>query len=299
LANALFVDKSIKLEPDYKALVKAAYDADESKVDYKKNHLSAINTINGWVSDQTRGLIKQTVSEADVSPDTRSVLVNTAYLKADWQSTFAPEATRNETFHAPSGEIMTPMMRDKKSLSYYKGNNFKAVDLPYKNNTMSMVVIRPNSVTGADKTLQQLTPRTVNAVFKSLDKAEKKRVDISLPKADLSTKYKLAGDLEALGMKEPFSDYANFSGITQTERIKITDVIHKTVLKVDEKGTEAAAVTAIIQDVIVSGVRYRGEITRFNVDHPYIIILRHKETNAALFMGLINTPCPDGCEREP
>lgn len=296
LANALFVDKSIKLEPAYKTLVQSAYDADETKVDYKKNHLSAINTINSWVSDQTRGLINSVVTKETLPKTTRSVLVNTAYLKADWKSTFAPEATRNETFHTPSGEIMTPMMRSTKSLPYYKGNNFTAVDLPYRDNTMSMVVIRPKSVTGADKTLQQLTPKTVGALFKSLDNAETKQVDISLPKADLSTKYKLVGDLEALGMEEPFSDYANFSGITQTEPIKISDVIHKTVLKVDEKGTEAAAVTAILQAVIVSGVRYIGEIIRFNVDSSYIIILRHKETNAVLFMGLINTPCPDGCE---
>ena len=299
LANALFVDKSIKLEPDYKTLVQSAYDADETKVDYKKNRLSAIDTINSWVSDQTRGLINSVVSKETLPKTTRSTLVNTAYLKADWQSTFAPEATRTKTFHTPSGEILTPMMRSRKSLSYYKGNNFTAVDLPYKNNTMSMVVIRPKSVTGADKTLQQLTPKTVKTLFKSLDNAETKQVDISLPKADLAVEYILNNSLRGLGMTTPFSDSANFSGITTTAPLKVGFVIHKTVLKVDEKGTEAAAVTAIVEMLTTGLRRPPPKIIRFNVDRPYIIILRHKETNAVLFMGLINTPCPDGCESEP
>jgi len=294
LANNLFIDKSLTLEPSYKDRVQTSYGAIESKVDYRNQAGRAVKTINRWVSKQTRGLIKETISEAAASKDTRAVLVNTAYLKADWLSPFKKAITHEQIFYGPDGEIRTPMMKDLRDLVHLDGNSFQAVNIPYKDNTMSMVVILPDSKDGAETLLNSLSPRSVTDILKTLDTSQTRPVDISFPKVNLDAEYTLNALLHTLGIKTAFTRHADFKGITKSTSLKIDSVFHKTVLKVDETGTEAAAVTGI--KVEIASVQMPVTPITFDVNHPYIILLRHTDTQAVLFMGLINTPCPKACE---
>ena len=314
MANTIFVDQRLEIEDAYKRLVKENYGADEQKADMYNQPAKAVDIINLWVSEQTRGLIPQTLklSDMNVQPNGKSyvasVMVNTAYLKADWKTKFSKSRTRVEAFQTPKGPVQIPMMRQVSGFSYYDGSGFSAVDLPYQNDTMVMTVLLPDAQKGAVRLAQGLNAKKLNKVFDRLEETEKsyQRVDLKLPKADLANDYELTPMLETMEMRTPFSIRADFNGRFNVEKLraldpryegtKISKVIHKTVLKLDEETTEAAAVTAIVDDIIVvSGVR-RPPPQAFHVDHDFVVVLRHRDSKAVLFAGVVNNPCPeDGC----
>ncbi len=293
-ANTIFVEKTAGLTPAYKALISDNYEAGPQSVDFMFAPGEAIKTINKWVSDQTRGLIKKTVDEKSVHSGTRSVMVNTAYLKADWLSPFKASKTEDGDFFAPEEIKTVPLMFQRHRYKLMSARGFRAIELPYQNSTMSAVVFLPKSKTGLDDFERKLTSTKLSKWIEDLNEEKIIDVDLTLPKVDL--KYQSSGFdelLKALGMTTAFSDFAQFPGrLTDTQRTKLDKVIHKTVLKVDEDGTEAAAVTAITE-ITVSGTRYLKDAEVFRVDHPFFLVLKNNETDAVLFMGRIVDPMPD------
>jgi len=299
-ANALFVEKTTILEPDYVAITNAFYNAADTRVDFKRAPKAAIDTINKWVKDKTRGLIPKTLKFTKDTKDTRNVMVNTAYLKANWGRPFSDRRTEIGEFTTPSEVIKTPLMHQTRKLPYVKNRGYASVLLPYQSNTMSMIAILPDKTNGLPKLEAKLTPKFIDTLIEDFkqdyETAKPYKVDLTLPKIDLSDDYKLRPTLIAMGMPQAFSDSADFSGrilaAKQPDKYstKLGQVIHKTVLKVDEKGTEAAAVTAIEEVIVVGAPRHKPKIVEFKADHPFIILIRHNETGTILFMGRINNP---------
>lgn len=296
-ANTIFVEKTAGLTPAYKALISDNYEAGPQSVDFQFAPGEAIEAINKWVSDQTRGLIKETVNDISVRSDTRSVMVNTAYLKADWLSPFKASKTEEGEFFALEETKKIPLMFQRHRYKLMDERGFRAIELPYQNSTMSAIVFLPDSKTGLDDFERKLTSTKLLKWIEALHEEKIIDVDLTLPKVDLQ--YQSSGFaefLKALGMTTAFSDFAQFPGrLTNTPRTKLDKVIHKTVLKVDEDGTEAAAVTAITE-ITVSGTRLIKDPEVFRVDHPFFLVLKNNKTDAVLFMGRIVDPMPEPVE---
>lgn len=293
VANTIFFDKVAILAPEYISLIKDSYRADPQKVDYQKNLEKAVVTINKWVEEQTRGLIPETLTLDNVSKDTRSVMVNTAYLKADWLEKFDAVNTMDGSFFGPNGDIIVPLMNMTQELKLVDGRDFKALELPYQNKTMSAIVFLPDTKTGLEDFEEKLSGENLSKWFRKFETEKLRNVKVTLPKVDLDfTANKITDHIIALGMSLAFSNYADFGGRVSNDVTKLDEVIHKTVLKIDEEGTEAAAVTAI-SEVIVTGRRYQDDPEVFRVDHPFFLVIKNNKTNAVLFMGRIVDPMPE------
>lgn len=299
-ANALFIEKTTVLEPDYVAITNTYYNAADTRVNFKSAPKTAINSINDWVKEKTRGLIPKTLTFTKDTYKTRNIMVNTAYLKANWSRPFSEGLTEIGEFTTPSEAIKTPLMHLTSKLPYVKNKGYASVILPYQGGAMSMMVILPDRPDGLPKLEAKLTPEFIDILIEDFkqdyETAKPYKVELTLPKIDLSDDYKLGPSLKAMGMIQAFSDSADFSGRIVAAKqpdgysTKLGQVIHKTVLKVDEAGTEAAAVTAIDEIIITSAPRHKPKIVEFKADHPFLILIRHNETGAILFMGRINNP---------
>lgn len=299
MANALFVNRDTVLEPDYIALTKAFYKAEETRVNFKNQPQQAINTINDWVKVKTRGLIPETLKYTKDTNKTRNVMVNTAYLKAAWDVPFSEGLTKVGEFSTPDGKIQTPLMRMERQLRYSKGQNFSAIALPYQGGKMSFIAVLPDKEDGLPRLEKKLSPKYLQQILTRLSPLHNKtkyKVDLTLPKIIIADDYKLGSTLGDMGMKTAFSNSADFSGRIDPRKqpdsysTKLGEVIHKTVLKLDEAGTEAAAVTAIDDIVVTSAPRKKPKVVEFKADHPFLTFILNNETGAILFMGRINNP---------
>lgn len=299
MANALFVNQDTVLEPDYLALTKASYEAEDTRVDFKNQPKQAIETINDWVKDRTHGLIPKTLSYTKDTRKTRNVMVNTAYLKTGWAHPFSDNNTKLGNFATPNGNLKTPLMQRTYrtgKLFYTKGRGHAAVSIPYQMGTMSMIAILPDKESGLPKLEAKLSPEFLLDLRESFANDTKYEVELTLPKIDLSDDYKLQDNLKAMGMSLAFSDFADFSGRINSAKqpdnypTKLGKVVHKTVLKMDEDGTEAAAVTAIDEVIIVGAPRKKPKKVEFKADHPFLLLIQNNKTGAILFMGRINNP---------
>ena len=238
-ANALFVEKTTVLEPDYVAITDTYYNAADTRVNFKSAPKAAIDTINDWVKEKTRGLIPKTLTFTKDTYKTRNVMVNTAYLKANWSRPFSEGRTEIGEFTTPSEVIKTPLMHLTSKLPYVKNKGYASVILPYQGGAMSMVAILPDRPDGLPKLEAKITPEFIGTLIEGFKQdyevAKPYKVDLTLPKIDLSDDYKLGPTLKAMGMIQAFSDRADFSGRIVAAKqpdgypTKLGQVIHKTV----------------------------------------------------------------------
>ena len=227
--------------------------------------LVSVEQVNEWCSEKTHGKITKILDE--LNPDTVMLLINAVYFKADWQHPFNPSFTYTGKFTGPTETKDVRFMTQTKNFNYYEDNNVQVVELPYKNDSTSAIVILPKDKIDVDTYLKSLDDNELNTILAGFTS---KRVSLSLPKFEIEFETKLRDILIRLGMAQAFDVTADFSGIKCSGGIKVNDVIHKTYLKVDEKGTEAAAVTAV--DMIATTALV--EIITMNVNRPFIFLLR-------------------------
>ena len=227
--------------------------------------LVSVEQVNEWCSEKTHGKITKILDE--LNPDTVMLLINAVYFKADWQHPFNPSFTYTGKFTGPTETKDVRFMTQTKNFNYYEDNNVQVVELPYKNDSTSAIVILPKDKIDVDTYLKSLDDNELNTILAGFTS---KRVSLSLPKFEIEFETKFKDILMKLGMVQAFDITADFSGIKCSGGIKVNDVIHKTYLKVDEKGTEAAAVTAV--DMIATTALV--EIITVNVNRPFIFLLR-------------------------
>jgi len=245
---------------------------------------SSVNTINNWASANTQGKIPTILTAID--PSDVMYLLNAIYFKGAWQYSFKPSDTYNDAFHLPDGSIVNvPFMKQVLTLNTFHGSQFDMAELPYGGgNSFSMFVISPN-----DKTIpfNQFAANLDATVIKSAVAGMSKvpGVTLLLPKWEYSYPIDdMRPELAALGMGIAFSNGADFSKMYNTG-VEIDKAIHKTYIKVDEVGTEAAAVTVI--GITPTDV---GPFNYFRLDHPFIYVIAEKQTGAILFTGILNDP---------
>ena len=201
-------------------------------------------TINNWVKEQTEGKIVDLLPQGVVNTTTRLVLANAVYFNAAWRQPFPEGATKPGPFHLLDGKtVSVPSMAQSQSLCFAQGQGHQAVALPYDGNEPEMVVLAPDAGTFAAFE-GTLTGERVAVIVKSL---QPRQVQLSLPESNVRSESSLAEALKALGMSDAIDPgKADFSGMNGERDLYIQDVVHKAVVTVDEKGTEAAAATGVV-----------------------------------------------------
>lgn len=252
------------------------------------NSESARLGVNAWVEQQTGNKIKDFLPPSSVGPDTRMVVANAVYFKMDWMNQFNPTMTRPDRFTVSlTEELVVNMMRTKGNYLYGVSEALQctALDIPYSGEDLSMVILlHQNRVFDMNSFVLQLTHERIVDLLESLFPIE---VLVSMPKFKMEDSFQLASHLRKMGLKQIFSpDTADLSGFTGKRELSVTDVLHKALIDVNEQGTEAAAVTAIL----ASRTARPAQPTSFVVNRPFIFFIRHRKTNTIYFLGLVNRP---------
>ncbi|MCD6523377.1 MAG: serpin family protein [Thermococcus sp.] len=279
-ANALWVQSGYPIREDYLRIAKEYYLANVSDLDFQGNPEGAADVINDWVKNRTGGRIRDIISR--LSPDTRLVITNAIYFKANWSSRFEAVNTKNETFHSPTGPVVVQMMHQTAKFLYFENDDLQAVELPYEGNRLSMLIILPRE--GRFEEVEgQLNAEMISEIVANMTD---EMVAVSIPKFKLEEDYHLKDVLMEMGVKRAFTR-PDFAGISELGNLVISDVIHKTYIRVAEKGTEAAAATAVIMTLTAP----KGENLKvFRADRPFIFFIYDRETGAILFMGRLMNP---------
>src|SRR6266496_5214458 len=251
IANRLFAQKGYAFRDAYQSLVKQNFGGAFEPLDFIANPAVATQRINKWVADQTHDRIRDLIPGGALDKTTRLVLANALYLKAPWASEFSQNATQPQPFFVRGGGPGdVPMMRKTdKNFGYARHEGFTVVGLPYAGNELQFLVLLPDDING----LRELESKLSADVLASCAKLQKREeIDLYLPKFKLEPPtITLAKQFEALGMKTAFDQpkgSANFDKIasrTPDDYLYISQIFHKTFIAVDEKGTEAAAATAV------------------------------------------------------
>jgi len=289
-ANALWIREDYQILNTYLDTVETYYQATSQRVDFSKQ-VQAAEIINQWVENNTNNLIKDLISPADIDPDLcRLILTNAIYFNGTWQVQFDEANTTDREFELSTGEktnVSTMMLTDTEDkFNYTETEQLQLLELPYAGNEISMIIGLPKEGINLSTVINDLSETAYNSWFDSMDKKE---VDIYLPKFKIETPViNLNQYIQTLGIREAFSSSADFSGITGNKDLRISDVLHKAYIDVNEVGTEAAAATAVIMVTSVNG----GASSRitFDCNHPFLFMLQHKETGTILFMGTVEHP---------
>jgi len=283
VANALWGQKDYEILPEFLNLVKTNYDGDLQQVDFATQADAARKTINNWIENKTRDKIKELIKPAMLNSMTRLVLTNAVYFKGKWASPFKLELTEDAPFTLLGGDKVTvPMMNQIAEFGYTQTRTIQVLELPYANNDLSMVILLPKRFDGINKLEEELFSDNLDDL---LGKLKKNRIQVCMPKFKITKEFVLARVLSSMGMPDAFSGKADFSGMTDSERIFISEVIHKTYIEVNEEGTEAAAATG---EMILGSANIEPPI--FRADHPFIFLIRDNHTGSILFLGRIANP---------
>jgi serpin B len=282
IANAPFSQRGMTLKQAYIDALSTRFGAGIRLVDYIKNAEAARLLINGWVSDQTEKRIPELLAQGTIDTNTRLALVNAIYMKAPWQTPFTADSTHDAAFTLADGShVNVPTMSGTMPALYAAGSGWKAVELSYAGGSLAMTVIVPDNLATFESSLNAAVFAQITGALKSDD------VALTLPKFKIETKIELADVLAAMGMGDAFNgEKADFSGITEPDKLFISAVVHQANIDVDEKGTEAAAATAVVMGVMA----IPGPAVTLNVDHPFIFAVRDTTTGAILFLGRVANP---------
>jgi serine protease inhibitor len=289
VADALWAEQNEKILPSYLNLTKTDYGAGFFSVDFEKHADKARYAINDWVAQRTQNKILNLLGPGTVTADTRLILTNAIYFKGTWAAQFDKAQTRDEDFYrSPSQTTQAPFMHLSGGFRYFNGGSFQALEIPYKGNELSMIVLLPNALDGLAALEGQLTDEPLDAWLAKMSYARK--VNLALPRFTLTQQFTLNQTLGAMGMQSAFSPTAaDFSGITGNRSLWISEVIHKAFVAVDEQGTEAAAATAIGMRALAMMSDSNPPI-EFRADHPFLFLIRDTKSGSILFLGRVSDP---------
>lgn len=281
IANSLWGQREMTFEPAFLDTLAQNFGAQMNLVDYKTDAGGAVKKINAWVDDKSEQRIPTLLQPGDVGADTRLVLVNAIYMLATWESLFDKESTSDDTFTTAAGKQATvKMMHKDMYCNYAKGDGWQVVQLPYSFDQLTFNALLPDD---ADSDVVDAA-----GAAKALAGADSVKVRLSLPKFDFETRTELSKVLEALGITTAFSGDADFSKITKDEQLFISKVIHQANITVDERGTEAAAATAVVMEV--TSAPAPADPIEMTFDRPFQFWISDVTTGAVIFAGRVTDP---------
>jgi serine protease inhibitor len=277
LGNSVWARQGFPVQPDFLNRVRTSFDAEAQTVDFADP--ATLPRINRWASDATHGRIEEIFEE--LPPTVVMVLLNAIYFKADWTQQFEKARTERAPFTRPDGSRVTAdLMRLEAELPVLHGATFAMVELPYGGSAFSMVVAVPAPGMSASALLEGMDVEGWNNRVAALSPS---RTVVRLPRFELEWEKNLNEPLQALGMTDAFEGgRADFRRLTPGGGVYLSLVKQKSFVKVDEEGTEAAAVTGAVIDESASA--------EIRMDRPFVFVIRERLTGAILFLGLINDP---------
>jgi len=285
VANALWGQKGYGFLKKFLDLTKTTYGAGLNEVDFRRATEAARKTINTWVEKQTKGKIKNLIRRGILDELTRLVLTNAIYFKGNWASQFDKRQTKNSPFYVRVDRtVNVPMMYQKEKFRYMETGRLQAIELPYVDNELSMVVLLPKEVNGITALENFLT---ADSLRKWLTCLREQKVDVYLPRFKITSEFRLDTALRSMGMPDAFSlPPADFSGMTGKKDLFISAVIHKAFVDINEEGTEAAAASAVVME---KAMRMQRPLI-FRADHPFIFLIRDTQSGSILFLGRVVNP---------
>lgn len=290
IANALWGQQGLAILPTYQDLLRTNYKSELQTVDFAANPQAAASAINAWAEQNTNGRIKNLVQANSFDSESLLVLANAVYFHGKWENEFSEYSTEPDDFWLDKTQkISAPMMNQTDHFPYFADALLQAIELPYSDGKYSMIVLLPKERDGIAALEKQLSEDLLGKYITGLYQQE---VELHLPKFEFNASLSLKEFLSNLGMPLAFQDAADFSGIANDPRgVKLNSAIQKTFLKVDEKGTEAAAVSAM---GAAAGAAPFGTPPPpppiFRADHPFIFLIRETATNSILLMGRVTNP---------
>tara|TARA_R110002012_G_scaffold322033_1_gene553997 strand:- start:7708 stop:8916 length:1209 start_codon:yes stop_codon:yes gene_type:complete len=277
LANAIWAQNNFPIEPAFINTNKEFYMSEVANVDFQDP--STVSKINNWTSKNTNGKIDKLVDGFDA--ETVLFLANATYFKSDWQYKFDKDKTQLVLFFtSPETSKEVSMMNMQANVLNYRSALFSAIVLPYKENRFEMVVLLPNESITANEVIDNLNSEVWETIFTD---ARKEQLSIGLPRFKSSYENGLNDDLTDLGLGIMFTDAADLSKISKEARLRISRVLQKTFIEVNEEGTEAAAVTGI--EVVNTSVP-----PAFVVNRPFVYVIRERFTGTICFIGRMGNP---------
>jgi serine protease inhibitor len=293
VANRLFGQRGYDFRPAFLELLKKTLDSPLEALDFISDSAGATKHINGWIAEQTRERIRDLIPPNALNKETRLVLANAVYLKAPWKEEFKQNQTVPAAFHFADGSSAdVPTMRRQDAFGYAKHDGFVAVALPYTGGDLQFLVILPDTAVGLPKLESKLTPD----LLAECTRLKPEEIVLYLPKWRLEPPlFALRKTFEALGMEMAFDvpqGSANFNGIAPrrpNDYLYISNVFHKTFVEIDEKGTEAAAATAVVMMRATAHLDEPKPV-EVRVDRPFLFAIQHRPSGACLFIGRIMDP---------
>ena len=279
IANTIYVNKHFELQPEFVQKAKAFYAAEPETRDFHDGQ--TMDVINQWASDHTEKMIEKVLDDMSFNPDAVSYLLNAIYFKGSWKKKFDKQLTTRQPFiHAGGSEEMTyaEMMHQTNTFEYAETNDCQALRLPYGNGMFQMTVLLPKEQTN---TLPQVP--TAEEWRQLNQKMDSTLVDVWLPRFETDTDIDLKPIMTKLGMPDAFdSQKANFRHFCNVPVfIDLMKQVAK--VKLDEEGTEAAAVTVI--GIAVTGLGPGPQYISFYANHPFLYVISEQQTGAILFIG--------------
>ena len=293
IANAIFLNKDYTLKQQFLQDMQNYYNAKAETLDFSSPQ--TLEHINGWCNDKTKGMIPKILDE--VNPYMVSYLLNAIYFKADWASKFDPKNTKEETFTTEKGSTTLPMMHQNVLISYLKTNTYSAVILPYGSGLWNMTVMLPEESAAIDDLIKEVAQSSVvnnrgwcetgGNFFRGYE------VDLKLPRFEtasdtdeLDVKNGLVGLMKKMGIKLAFdSDFAEIPNMCEDRNLYISMMRQKAKIKVNEEGSEAAAVTVAGMDLTTAVGPQEYPKATFHANRPFVYVISEASSGVILFVG--------------
>lgn len=282
-ASAVLIQEGAPFNQSYYRAINQLFGANLATVQFGEGRgADVVKEVNEWASRKTRGRITQFL-EQPPEESTKMLILSAMYFKGDWKTKFDPEFTDNRVFRNQDGTtVRVPLMFIISTFNFSHDDDLDvdALQVPYADDQFSMILMLPrNRQSPLSSVVQGLSADKLEKIIASMKPEE---VELTLPKMKAQEFLKMRGLLEKLGLRVPFTDSADFKGISQDQDLRLNEILHKAALDIDEDGTRAVAATEA-QFVSKSLVHFK----QFIVDRPFLALIRHEPTGAVLFIAQI------------
>ena len=275
-ANSVWMDKDFAVKKDYVSRLEETYDAKATSLDFQDP--ATVGTINEWCAEHTDGMIKGIVGKLD--PQMKMILANALYFESEWHKPFNAGLTKPGVFHGAKGDSEITFMHKSETYGYVEYYGNQLVELPYKNGRYSMYVLLPSEKMDMEDVIMYMYEYSVKEVLEQL---QPRKVNLKMPKFKVETETSLVKTFQAMGVKTAFTSEADLSPIAKGP-LAVSDVLQKSVVEVNEKGTKAAAVTAVM--VGLTSARTEPPANMY-VDRPFIYLIADMDAGRILFAGKV------------
>ena len=290
LANSLWLANWFEPYGSYVDVINGTYMADIDSVDFsEEGREKTVDLINGWAANKTQGKIPSVLGPKDVRNETSSVLLNAIYFKGSWETQFKPELTTKDDFWTGTQNVTADFMHMKNRFGYAVHDGVQVLRMPYDGDRISMVVLLPSNRAGLDQLVNSITAEQIDTWLEGMH--NNVEVVIQIPKFEVRTNYGLVQPMMDMGMKDIFhnktSDLSGMAKLEPDQTLYVEKAVQSAYVKVNEEGTEAAAVTAISPSMTES---IPPPPIMFIADHPFLFLIQDDESGTMLFVGRMSDP---------